>query len=582
MLRWFKRKSLLFSSSLILSLVFLLIIGIMAFLLYNTQKNAAYDEFIDLGSKLSAQAQANLNHIGLLTQAVNTKGPTPDNDVQTLQFMLDSMTDKDIMTNAYLLSTVSIAKADGTYVPNVLASKELAVAGVNIGSEVRPPDVLLDAIKQAVKGQASLSATYKDAYGTWISYVSPIVDAKGETIAVIGLDYDYGKVQNRIHLILAKAIGIGLLVTLLAIALVLVLVRLVVRPLRLLAQTAAIAAQGNLTVTVPAFGENEIGQAASSFNEMIGSLRTLTVHIKQTAGEVASSSGNLKETAGQTAMATNEITLAIQQVAEGASTQLVSMDECLRAMTEMAVGIQRIAESSSSVSDLAMETTEQAVNGEQVINRTVDQMQTIEDQVVQAAATMEELNASNSKIGDILNHIADVANQTNLLALNASIEAARAGEHGKGFAVVAQEIRKLAERSKESSEEIAAILHAISSQAGEVSEALSTSARQARIGTELAGTSGKSFRAILESVKQVSEQVQEVSAASEQMSACSEQIAASLEESGRNAEAASSHSQQVAAASEEQLASVEEVARAARQLRSLAGELDDGVSRFQV
>lgn len=565
-----------------LSLVFLVLIGIMSYFLYEAQRIAAYDEFRQIGDKLGTQAQANVNLIQPLAEAVDLNAKTPQNEADILKRLLDAMTDDDLMTNAYYLSKKPVDKEDGTYLRNVLVSESLSSAGSKIGDEYNTRGAMLASYKIAVNGKADLSGTYTDDFGTWITYMAPIVDGNGKTVAVFGLDFNYSKVEHKLNVVLLQAIAAGQVVALVAIAIVLLLVRVIVRPLRALAATAKEAAQGNLTVTVPAYGANEIGQASDAFNEMIASLRGLTVHIKQTAQEVTASSGNLRETANQTALATNEVTHAIQQVAEGTQTQLISAEESLRAMTEMSIGIQRIAESSSAVSDKAAETTEQAIRGERVIARTVEQMRTIEDQVGHAAEMMEHLNESNGKIGDILAHIADVANQTNLLALNASIEAARAGEHGKGFAVVAQEIRKLAERSKASSQEISEILHAIGGKAQEVNASLNASADQARIGSELAQTSGESFLSILDAVKHVSEQVQEVSAASEEMSAGSEQITASLEESSRIAETASSHSQQVAAASEEQLASVEEVAGAATQLQSLANELSERVSRFRV
>jgi methyl-accepting chemotaxis protein len=234
------------------------------------------------------------------------------------------------------------------------------------------------------------------------------------------------------------------------------------------------------------------------------------------------------------------------------------------------------------VSDLAVDTALLAAEGGVIINQTVEQIERLEGHVAHAAESMRELNSHSSRIGEILAHIGEVAGQTNLLALNASIEAARAGEHGKGFAVVALEIRKLAERSKASSEEIAEILHAIGDRTQTLSATLDVSASEARESTSLANSSGESFKSILDAVGQVSSQVQEVSAASEQMSASSQQIAASLEELARIAQTSAGHSQQVAAASEEQLASVEEVAGAAEQLRTLASDLGVAVSRFTV
>ncbi|MFB9279504.1 methyl-accepting chemotaxis protein [Cohnella cellulosilytica] len=582
MIKWLKRKSLLFTSSIVLSLLFLIVIGVMVAVLYTAQKEDLFRQFRQVGDKLQAQGQVNIDLIASAANAVNAGEEPPSGAMSTLRKLLDGMTDKESLTNAYYLSAVTETKDNRIVMRNLQVNASLEASGSGAGMEFVPPDILLDAFGRALRGEPYLTPAYEDEYGEWITYAAPVLDDQGQTVAMFGIDYDYDSVHDQIIAMLWKAVAIGIIAALAAIALVFYLVRQIVRSLRLLAVTANEAAQGNLTVAVPVTTGNEIGQASASFNTMIGNLRELALRVQRNSGEVTVSSRDLKETAQQTAQATNEIASAIQNVASGTETQLGSSQECQRAMTEMAVGIQRIAESSSVVSDLATHTAKQAAEGASVVERTALQMQTIESHVFGAAGSMRELSEYSGRIGDILSHIAEVANQTNLLALNASIEAARAGEHGQGFSVVAVEIRKLAERSKESSEEIAEILHTIGARSEEVAASLALSVEEAREGTRLANSTGDTLRLILSSFKEVSEQVQEVSAASEQMSAGSEEIAASLDELERIAQSSSAHAQQVAAASEEQLASMEDVANASERLRALSIELDEAVGRFKV
>lgn len=582
MLKWFNKKSLVVSSSIFLSLLLTVLIGIVNFISYETQKQSFYHEFEQIGGKLRDQLQVNIGLIQKVAAAIEKEQELPQFEMELLRQLLNAITDDELVTNAYFLTTEHTKKDDENHLRMLQISESLVTLGMSPGDDYKTSDFYIDVFENAKKGQSGLTSIYKDEYGKWMTYLAPLKDTDGEVAVIFAIGYDYGKVESRLNVIMWKSIGISALISALAILLVVGLVRLAVGPLRILAATAKEAAQGDLTVTVPVKSDNEIGQAGKAFNEMIISLRDLTSHIEHTSREVSESSTSLKETAGQTEAATNEIAGAIQNVATSAETQLVSAQECQRAMMEMTIGIQKIAESSSVVSDLAADTTSLAVEGEEVMMRTVQQMNTIEEHVFSASDAMRELNHSSNRIGDILSHISDVANQTNLLALNASIEAARAGEHGKGFAVVAHEIRKLAERSKQSSDEIAGILHEIGSRSHEVTDSLTISANETRSGTELANASSESFRAILRSVREVSGQVQEVSAASEQMSAGSEEIAASLVELERMAHNSASHSQEVAAASEEQLASVEEVASSSEQLRSLANELRAAVGKFKV
>ncbi|MFC3803603.1 methyl-accepting chemotaxis protein [Cohnella sp. GCM10012308] len=537
---------------------------------------------MSIGDRLAAQASANTNLLQPVAEAFE-KGAEPDQESQgILRRLLDAMTDGDLMINSYYFSTFSEETAEGTKVVLLQVNQALDEAGNHTGNDYMLSGDFKRAYMDALAGKSSLSDAYTDNVGNWISYQGPVKNDSGQVVAVLGLDYDYGKVQGRINGLLIRTVWIGVAIAAAAILLLVLFMRYALRPLKRLAALAQEAAKGDLTVQVPVSSNNEIGQAAESFNAMVRSLRDLTGSVKRTADEVTAASRTLKDTSAQAAVATGEITESIQTVASGAEAQLTSSQECQRAMSEIAIGIGRIAESSATLSELAGGTAELATAGEQTLEDTARQMRQIEQDVFGASDIIGELQASSVKIQEIVSMIAEVANQTNLLALNASIEAARAGEQGKGFAVVAQEIRKLAERSKESSEAIATILHAVSAKTSAAASTLSQSAEEARAGTALATRTGDSFRTILQAVRDVSDQVQDVSAASQQMSAGSQQVAASIEELERVAKRSSEESQQVAAASEEQLASVQEIAGSAEQLRSLATELNEAVSRFRV
>ena len=580
MLSW--KRSLVLRSSIILSVLFVIVVSVSNLSTYQSQKDSVYSEFLTVGDKLQAQGNANTVVIEPLSQALQAGESLPEHQMDILKRLLNAMTDDEFLANSYYIGADLIDQDGKKMVKYLQASDSLASFGAVGGSSYELNEQYYAAYQIALTGDSKLSDYYVDEYGTWISYFAPITGSNGDIIAVLGLDFDYGKVVEEINLLLWKNILIALIISVIAITLVVLFLRQSLKPLKTLVDRAREAANGDLTVQVNVKNENEIGQAAEAFNEMISSLRQLTVHIAKTSTEVTQSSLSLKEMAGQTEAATNEISTAIQGVASGAETQLVSSQESQRAMTEMALGIHRIAESSSTVSELAADTSQLAVNGEAVMSETVKQMNVIEQQVSNAANVMEELNAASNSIGNIVTHILEVASQTNLLALNASIEAARAGEAGKGFAVVAQEIRKLAERAKHSSDEISDILQSISIRANDVTLNLQHSALETRKGSELVNASGESFRLILNSIKQVSDQVQDVSAASEQMSAGSEEVAASMEELERMAVNTAAHSQQVAAASEEQLASIQEVASASQQLQQLANDLKTAVGKFKV
>ncbi|GGG73712.1 methyl-accepting chemotaxis protein [Paenibacillus radicis (ex Gao et al. 2016)] len=576
-----KDRSLALTSSIVLAALFIAVIGVFEWTSYSAQKDAYLADMERATRTFGVQMQANLD---LVQNAyIQMKADQRDNQAtfNTLGKQLDAMNTNELVKNTYLFMPNMVEKDDNKFATIIKSNKNMIDLGYDTEKEYQLPHAFIEGFEKLGTENFIQLDTYKDEMGTWITYLTPIKNKEGKIISYFAIDFDYDDVTGKMNAMLWKGIGLAALFIVIAMAFVVWLARLALSPLKRLAEISAQAAKGDLTQTVAVTNSNEIGLVSAAFNDMIISLRSLTYNLRSASEEVSSSSANMQESAEQTAAATQEVAEAIQEVAAGADTQLQSFQECQRAMTEMTVGIQRIAESSSAVSDLAADTTDLAVAGGEVLGRTVQQIHAIEHSVSSTVTTLEQLEEMNGQISTILAMIGDVANQTNLLALNASIEAARAGEHGRGFAVVATEIRKLAERSKESSEQINTILTGISSHTNEAVRSMEQAVTGAREGSAISMKAGESFRAIVEAIRAVSTQVQEVSAASQQMSAGSEEIAASLDQLEHIAESSSLHSQRVAASSEEQLASMQEVASSAVQLRSLAAALNKEIGKFK-
>lgn len=355
------------------------------------------------------------------------------------------------------------------------------------------------------------------------------------------------------------------------------------KPIVQLTAAAERVAAGDLTVAIGRVkNRDELGKLAQAFGQMVKNLRTLVTEVVGNAQQVAASSEQLTASAEQTTQATNQIASAIQGVAHGAEVQGRSVEDSVRLITEMNLGVQRVAQTAANVAGVSVETSKETERGNEMIHRVIDQMQTISDAVGQTDQVVKRLEQRSKQIDEIIQVITGISDQTNLLALNAAIEAARAGEHGRGFAVVADEVRKLAEQSKNSAEQIANLIREIQSDTSHAVAAMEQGQKEVAAGREIVEETGAGFQRIFHAVEQTSAQIQEVTAVAEEMTASSEQIKASIEEMARIAEESAANSQNVASVSEEQLASMQEIAASAGALEKMAEELRTLVSRFRV
>jgi methyl-accepting chemotaxis protein len=209
-------------------------------------------------------------------------------------------------------------------------------------------------------------------------------------------------------------------------------------------------------------------------------------------------------------------------------------------------------------------------------------MSSISNTVNDLAKVIKGLGDRSQEIGQIVEVITGIAQQTNLLALNAAIEAARAGEHGRGFAVVADEVRKLAEQSAESAQQITNLIGTIQADTSTAVNVMDSTIQEVSSGIGVVNTAGEAFNRIENLINTVAKQIQEVSAASQQMSVGAMQVVKAIDEISDVSEKTAAGTQNVSAAAQEQLASMEEISASSSSLSKMATELQTLVSRFKV
>jgi methyl-accepting chemotaxis protein len=379
------------------------------------------------------------------------------------------------------------------------------------------------------------------------------------------------------------AILIIVLTTILIVILAFFIVNKMTRPILSVANGMTIVASGDLTVDrVSVKANDEIGDLADSFNEMVTNIKKVIETVATTAEQVAASSEELTASAEETKRATEQITGSIQSVASGAELQATSTEDAGRVITDISSKITHISSNIQVTNNMTEETVVAATNGNEIIERSINQMKTIDETTDAASRTINGLGEKSSQIETIVSVIKAIAEQTNLLALNAAIEAARAGEHGKGFAVVADEVRKLAEQSGQASGQISSLIKDIQVEINASISAMKKGKLAVNDGATFVGQAGQAFETISNAITRVSEQMKDVSITITQIRAGSEEMVSSIKTITHISEEASNNTHEVASASEQQHASMEEITTAAHTLSKMAEELQETTRMFRL
>ncbi|WP_345867596.1 methyl-accepting chemotaxis protein [Shewanella algae] len=346
----------------------------------------------------------------------------------------------------------------------------------------------------------------------------------------------------------------GLIALVLVISTV-VIIRSIMGPVeRITGIISRIEQQKDLSLRCDVGSNDELGMIGRHFNSMVESFQKLIEQVIESVDAMRQSCEELSRNA--------------ISASEGVSKQLNETDMVATAITEMGATIDEIAKNTELAASKAGQTYHNAQEGQIGVEDTISKIQSLAQQLDDSANVVAELEKDSQTIGSVLDVIRGIAEQTNLLALNAAIEAARAGEQGRGFAVVADEVRSLAMRTQESTEEIASIIQTLQSRTHSIVDIMEQSQKQGGESAQQAASAGTLLAQINADVTNIMDM--------------STQIAAAIEEQSMVAAEVNKNVVVIRDIAEESAQAAEENATASDEVRHRADYLHQAVSQFKI
>ena len=496
----------------------------------------------------------------------------------------------------------------------------------NIGEQIRSVEQGIKTVSETLKGQPEelrkfeeIVALINDYRKTRAEEISLIYNGKIEKAQELGATVQaerFNKIRSMLFELGDQAISrakarvaqaeknademsytfviIGMLILLLSTGIVLFLSSIIATPLKEITNAAETIASGDLSVSVYAGDrQDEVGILSKAFSSMTHYLREISSVSKQVAGgdltvtvkpisdkdllgvafadmieNLRKVNREIRDGVNILASSTSEILASATQAAAGMTETTTSVSETTATVEEVKQTAQLTVEKSRSVSENAQRSALVAQQGSDAVARTVDETNTIRKLMESVADSIVKLSEQTQAIGEIMVSVSDLTQQSNLLAVNAAVEASKAGEHGKGFTVVAQEIKSLADQSKQATEQVRVILRDIQKASGASVLAAEQVSKAVDAGVKQATESGESIKRLAASIIEAAQSATQIAASSQQQFAGMDQIAMAMEN--------------IKQAAQQNMSGTKQAEKAAKDLNELGQKLKEIVAKYKV
>ncbi|WP_078431918.1 methyl-accepting chemotaxis protein [Metabacillus halosaccharovorans] len=502
-------------------------------------------------------------------------------------YTIELLVTKDPERNIELRDEITSAWEEADAIINDLKEKNLSPESVKLIDEYTMKAEALNTTRDQVI-KLALENKNEDAYDLYLKSVEPNRKALNETLKSMqqnNLDYATSindENTERVDQVTAFVFIIIIIALILLVVLSTIIARMIVKPIREMRNLLSKAENGDFTGKGSYQSKDEMGELTSSYNQMSTTLQSIFATVNDSTQQVASAAEELSASAEQSTKASEHVTITIQELASGSDVQVQNVDKSSEVMNDIMDHTKSIFDNTEKITNDVLHASKMSQDGNQAIEQVNKQMDSIYNNVTSLSQAVKSLDERTSEIGQISNVISGISAQTNLLALNAAIEAARAGEHGKGFAVVADEVRKLAEESNKSTEQISNLISLIQKDAENTLNTMNKASEEVNSGIKVVNTAGSSFQKIDIAVNNVVSQIEDISKAVKDLTAGTEHVTSSINEVSEVAKESASITQNISAATEEQLASMEEISASSQSLATLADDLQNLMKKFNI
>ena len=349
-----------------------------------------------------------------------------------------------------------------------------------------------------------------------------------------------------------------------------------------ISQSSLQIADGDLTGKQLQESDDEIGQLGASFNQMTANLRSLLFEVKQTSETLLTSASELSAVSEQTSASSDEIGAAMTEIATGAIGQASNLEETNRSLDLLTTSIEKMNNQNQQIRDITTISEEATAKGKNIVTvlkKSNDESAEASEQISIGITKLYNQLKDISKITDTINN---VSQQTNLLALNASIEAARAGEHGKGFAVVAEEVRKLAEESRTSTQQIQQMIMGIEKEVEVTVSAMTMTYSLSNQLHDAVNDTETEFNKISDTVQEIAKAMDHLNNEIQQVTAQSTVIIDAIQSISAISEETAASSEEVTASIDEQINAIHSVTTLAQDLTELSEKVNDTLRKYRL